>query len=80
MLNIETGKTWKKLALIAECAKGNSEFQFQTLAYLLDKEFLKDCFYKLNRNKAVGIDNVTWADYNEELDAMELRVLLQIYQ
>jgi len=68
MLNIETGKTWKKLALIAECAKGNSEFQFQTLAYLLDKEFLKDCFYKLNRNKAVGIDNVTWADYNEELD------------
>ncbi len=68
MLNIETGKTWKKLALIAECAKGNSEFQFQTLAYLLDKEFLKDCFYKLNRNKAVGIDNVTWAEYNEELD------------
>jgi len=68
MLNIETGKTWKKLALIAECAKRNSEFQFQTLAYLLDKEFLKDCFYKLNRNKAVGIDNVTWADYNEELD------------
>ncbi len=68
MLNVETGKTWEKLSLIAECAKENSGFQFMTLAYLLDKEFLKDCFYKLNRNKAVGIDNVTWADYNEKVD------------
>ena len=43
MLNTETGKTWEKLSLIAKCAKGNSEFQFTSLAHLLycEKSFAK---------------------------------------
>ena len=69
MLYAEIGKTWKKLALISEHAKGDPNVQFISLAHLLDKEFLEDCYNSLNKNRAVGIDNVTWAGYGENLEA-----------
>ena len=68
MLYAEIGKTWKKLALISEHAKGDPNVQFISLAHLLDKEFLEDCYKSLNKNRAVGIDNVTWAGYGENLE------------
>jgi len=64
----ETGKTWKKLALISEHAKGDPNVQFISLAHLLNKEFLEDCYNSLNKNKAVGIDDVTWASYGGDLE------------
>lgn len=60
--------TWFKLSLISERAKREPDFQFMSLAHLLNTEFLSDCFNRLNRNKAVGIDNVSWKDYNKNLD------------
>ena len=60
--------TWSKLSLISERAVRDSEVQFTSLAHLLNVEFLKDCFLRLNRNKAVGIDNVSWRAYSENLD------------
>ena len=65
----EIGKTWSKLRLIAECAKGNPQFQFTSLAHLLDKEFLEDSYRHLKKDKAVGVDNVSWEDYGKDLDA-----------
>jgi len=62
------GKTWSKLALIANHAKRDSSLQFTCLYHLLDVEFLKDCYNSLNRNKAVGVDEVSWADYGIKLD------------
>jgi group II intron reverse transcriptase/maturase len=57
-----------KLTLIAEHAKRDKEMRFVSLAHLLNEEFLKEGFKSLNRNKAKGIDNVSWQDYNENLD------------
>lgn len=60
--------TWSKLSLISARAERDSVVQFTSLAHLLNAEFLKDCFLRLNRNKAVGIDNVSWRTYSENLD------------
>lgn len=64
----ELGKTESKLVLIARHAEEKPGMQFTSLAHLLNKEFLKQCFYSLNRNKAVGVDNVSWKDYEEGLE------------
>lgn len=68
MPHTETGKTWAKLSLISEHAKREPLLRFTSLAHLLDKEFLKDCYNSLNRNKAVGVDEVSWEDYGRNLD------------
>lgn len=68
MPHAETGTTWMKLSLISEHAERDPLFRFTSLAHLLDKEFLKDCYNSLNRNKAVGVDNVSWEDYGKNLD------------
>jgi RNA-directed DNA polymerase len=68
MPHTETGKTWMKLSLISEHAERDPLFRFTSLAHLLDKEFLKDCYNSLNRNKAVGVDEVSWEDYGKNLD------------
>lgn len=64
----EMGKTELKLTLIAQHAKREPEMQFISLAHLLDKDFLKQNFLSLNRNKAKGLDDVSWYEYNENLD------------
>jgi len=63
----EMGKTQLKLTLISGHAKRNTHLQFTSLAHLLDEEFLKQCFHGLNRNKAKGVDNVGWYDYEVNL-------------
>ena len=60
--------TWSKLPLIAKHAQENPDLQFTSLAHLLDKRFLMDSFHSLNRNKAVGVDNVSWEDYGKNLE------------
>jgi len=64
----EVKDTWFKLSLISERAMREPETQFTSLAHLLNSSFLKDCYKSLNRNKAVGIDNVSWAKYGENLE------------
>lgn len=64
----EVGTTKLKLSLIAGHVARNKAMQFTSLAHLLDREFLRQCFHRLNRNKAVGIDNVKWNDYNRNLE------------
>jgi len=61
--------TWVKLSLISKCAHEEPDAQFTSLAHLLNKEFLRDCYDSLARNKAVGIDGVTWQEYGENLNA-----------
>jgi len=66
--SVHNPSTEFKLSLISERAKSNPTFQFTSLAHLLNTDFLKGCFNSLNRNKAKGIDNVSWEDYKENLD------------
>jgi group II intron reverse transcriptase/maturase len=61
--------TQAKLALISERARRDAKFQFSSLAHLLNEQFLKECYFKLGRDRASGIDNVTWKEYGENLDA-----------
>lgn len=68
MQSPEIGKTWSKLSLISGHARRDSNFQFTSLAHLLDVEYLRNCYHSLNRNKAVGIDNVSWQEYGTALD------------
>jgi len=65
MPHTEVGTTQLKLSLIAGHATRDKNMQFTSLAHLLDNEFLVQCFYSLNRNKAKGIDNVGWYDYEK---------------
>lgn len=37
------------------------------MAHHLNVEFLKDCYHRLDRNKAVGVDSVSWSEYGEGL-------------
>ena len=68
MLYPDIGKTWEKLALISGHAQREPDFQFTSLAHLLDAEYLRDCYKSLNKKKAVGIDKVSWGEYGKELD------------
>ena len=64
----DIGKTWQKLSLISGHARRDPDFQFTSLAHLLNVEYLRDCYKSLNRNKAVGIDNVSWEEYGRKVD------------
>ena len=60
--------TLTKLALISQRARMEPKFQFTSLAHLLNEEFLKECYYRLGRDQASGIDGVSWKEYGEHLD------------
>ena len=57
-----------KLIRIAELAQKNPEMNFTSLAHLLSVEALKLCHHELAGNKATGIDEVTKAEYAENLE------------
>jgi len=60
--------TSSKLALISERARKDPKFQFTSLAHLLNEGFLKECYCQLGRDRASGMDGVSWKEYGERLD------------
>jgi hypothetical protein len=60
-------QTWIKLTLIAERARQEPQCQFTSLAHLLDEGFLAACYRRLGRDRASGVDGVTWQEYGEHL-------------
>lgn len=61
-------QTPAKLALISERARREPRYQFTCLAHLLSAGFLKECYYSLGRDRASGIDGVSWSEYGKDLD------------
>ncbi len=61
-------QTPTKLALISQRARREPKCQFTSLVHLLDEGFLRECYYSLGRDRAVGIDEVTWKEYGERLE------------
>ena len=57
-----------KLALISERARKEPRYQFTCLAHLLNTGFLKECYCSLGRDRASGIDGVSWTEYGKQLD------------
>ncbi len=68
MSDTELNKTLSKLSSISSCARSNKTFEFLSLAHMLNASFLRDCYKNLDRNKAVGVDGVSWEEYGRELD------------
>jgi RNA-directed DNA polymerase len=56
------------LPLISERARKEPKLQFTSLAHLLDKRFLRGCYLELGRDRASGIDGVSWQAYGENLN------------
>ena len=57
------------LAGIANRARVSKQHRFGGLYTLLNEDFLRWSFYNLNRKAVAGVDGVTWAAYEEDLDA-----------
>ena len=57
-----------KLARISQMSKENPNMVFTSIAHLINKEMLKECHKEMDGDKAVGIDGVTKADYERNLD------------
>jgi hypothetical protein len=56
-----------KLLRIAEVAKEKPMEKFTSLAHLINEPMLEFCYYQLSGNKASGVDGVTKAEYEAEL-------------
>lgn len=61
-------RTLTTLALISQRARKEPQLQFTSLAHLLDVDFLRGCYFELGRDRASGIDGVSWQDYGQPLD------------
>lgn len=57
-----------KLARIAAIAKEKPNEKFTSLYHLLNEELLTQCHMELDGNKASGVDQVTKAAYEENLE------------
>ena len=76
MPDAEMGTTFAKLALIAKRAREEPDCQFTSLAHLLNESYLKACYKRLGRDRACGVDNVTWREYGQSLDE-NLEILVE---
>ena len=57
-----------KLARISELSRENPDMVFTSIGHLINEELLKDCFNKMDADKAVGIDGVTKEEYGRNLE------------
>lgn len=58
-----------KLTLIAKKAKEERKCKFNNLMHLINVESLRECFYRIKRGKAPGIDFMTVEEYERNLAA-----------
>ncbi len=65
---LESGNVYTKQQRIAELAKQMPEAGFTSLAYHIDLEWMKEAYRRTRKDGAAGVDDVTAAEYEEELD------------
>jgi len=58
-----------KLDFIAQRAAREPKERFNNLMHHINKSSLEANFYKLGRNRAVGVDSISWQEYNKNLNA-----------
>jgi RNA-directed DNA polymerase len=56
-----------KLLRIAEKARKEPRFKFTSLYHLMNEELLRECFSRLRKDAAAGIDDVTKEEYAADL-------------
>ena len=72
--NSETMET--KLQRIAAKARSDSKCKFTSLFHLMDEAMLRDCYQRLRKDAAAGVDKVTKQAYGEQLEE-NLTVLIE---
>jgi len=60
---------------IAELAKQSPQMAFTSLAYLVDIDWLKEAYRRTRKDGAVGVDGVTAAEYEQDLEGNLQRLL-----
>jgi group II intron reverse transcriptase/maturase len=60
---------------IAELAKQSPQMAFTSLAYLMDIDWLKEAYRRTRKDGAVGVDGVTAAEYEQDLEGNLQRLL-----
>lgn len=60
---------------IATLAKQSPQMAFTSLAYLMDIDWLKEAYRRTRKNGAVGVDGVTAAEYEQDLEGNLQRLL-----
>jgi RNA-directed DNA polymerase len=58
-----------KLARIANMAKTNANLRFTSIGHLINEEMLRACHKRMKAGKASGVDGVTKAMYEQDLEA-----------
>ena len=53
---------------VREAARKSRDLKFTALLHHSDKDLLQWSFYQHRRNAAVGIDEITWREYEEDLE------------
>ncbi len=73
-----------KFNQIAEKARTNPEFVFNSIAHLLSPKLLKESFEDLRKSAAVGLDGVSHADYqkkvHENINKLHLKLKTRTYE
>ncbi len=57
-----------KLSLITQIAKSDKKCKFNNLMHMINKESLRECFKRLARDKAAGVDRMTKEEYGMNLE------------
>ena len=57
-----------KLSRIEEMSASNPKMVFTSLYHLINEDLLRQCHKEMGGDKATGVDNVTKAEYEENLD------------
>src|SRR5690606_10672453 len=57
------------LAGVREAARKDSSLKFTALLHHVNRDCLTVAFYNLKRTAAVGVDQVTWQEYEQDLEA-----------
>jgi RNA-directed DNA polymerase len=68
------------LLRIAEKARREPEFKFTSLYHLMDEELLRECFKRLRKDAAAGIDDETKETYAANLDANLSNLIGRLHQ
>jgi RNA-directed DNA polymerase len=57
------------LASVREAARKGSRLKFTALLHHVNEDCLTEAFYHLKKTAAVGVDKVTWQEYEQSLEA-----------
>ena len=54
---------------VREAARKDSQLKFTALLHHINADCLQEAFYNLKKHAAVGVDDVTWHDYEQDLES-----------